>query len=447
MRRLLLASALLCSAPWAFATDLMDAFRAAAAHDATYSAARYALSAGEEKNEQARALWLPRLDLAANSNYEMSNYKAGNPTDSDPSSNRHGATYGYSVTATQPVYDVSVSAGSTQLQKEAAQAQVQWRQAQQDLVLRVAQAYFDVLAAQQKITLAEAQKQAVSEQLAQAKKMFEVGTATITDTNDAQARYDAIVASEIAAQNDLDSKRNVFALLTALDANALATPSPNQTPTPPDPPRVSDWLSMSVQHNANIEQQALAVDIATAEIDKYRWQTAPTVSVVGSYGDRWDRSGISKSTGIDTTTGGSIGLQLSVPLYTGGNRSSQYRAAIATREQQRDLLEAARRTANQQVTTAFLGVQSGAAQIQSLNQAVKSSASSLESTRVGRQVGVRTTVDVLNAEQTYFQARYDLEVARYQYLLSRLQLAAAAGTLDFPELETVNRWLIQDKNN
>ncbi len=158
MRRLLLASALLCNAPWAFATDLMDSFRAAAAHDATYSAARYALQAGEEKTEQARALWLPRVNVAANSNYELAQYNAGYPTDTNPDSNRHGASYGYSVTATQPLYDVSVRAGSTQLQKEAAQAQVQWRQAQQDLVLRVAQAYFDVLAAQQKITLAEAQK-------------------------------------------------------------------------------------------------------------------------------------------------------------------------------------------------------------------------------------------------------------------------------------------------
>ncbi|QZA77932.1 TolC family outer membrane protein [Deefgea tanakiae] len=442
MKKTILAlSVALLSSP-SFSADLLAAWRAAQQHDASFLAARYAQTAGSEKANQGQALLLPSVTLGGNTTYSNTDFSPGKTSASVKDTQSSGQAYGYSITATQPVYRVDAFASADQLKQQAKLAEVQFRVAEQDLILRVAKAYFEVLAADEKVVLANAEKKAVGEQLAFAKKAFEVGVATIADTDEAQASYDTIVAYEIQAKNEQQVKRNAFTLLTAVNAESIARLSEKIEPTSVEPNDLSVWLKKSSDTSLNISGQLLQLDIATREVDKYRFESSPKVDLVANYGQNWDSSGISRSGGLDQTNKGAITLQLSIPLFTGGRRSSELREAAARQSEQRETLEATRRNTEQLTTQAFLGVNAGAAQITALEQVLKSSQSLLASSKLGRDVGVRTTVDVLNAERKLFSTRYDLTVARYTYLYTRLQLAAVTGDLDEKDLRFVNRWLV-----
>lgn len=440
MSKPLLIASLLLASHLAMGVDLIESLQAAKSFDATYAAARQTLQAGLEKNEQARALLLPKVTFSGNGSYNYNSYEAGQGTGSY---DRDGHSFGYGVNATQPVYRIENLAGADQLRKQAALAEVQYRVAEQDLILRVARAYFEVVAAEEKMRVIDAQKAAISQQLALAKKSFEVGVATITDTDETQTRYDAILSQEIAASNDLEIKREVFAQLTALDPEKLAAIGDRQQPSAPQPNNLSDWLSRAQNGNFGLASQRLNLDIAKREIDKYRAETSPSLDLVASYGDAWKSGGISNSGARDRNGTGVVGLQLSIPIYTGGNRSSQFREAIAKEDAQRSNVEATRRSVIQSAQSGFLGVKNGAAQIRALQQALVSSKSLVDSTTLGQEVGVRTTIDVLNAQQQYYSTRYDLTVARYGYLYSRLQLLAAVGDLTEKEIQEINNWLVQ----
>jgi outer membrane protein len=333
-----------------------------------------------------------------------------------------------------------------QFHKQAEQAEVQFLVAQQDLVLRAAKAYFDVLLAQENLNLVKSQKEAVSQQLAQAQKMFEIGLSSVTDSDEAQARYDTIIASEIAAQNDLEVKANAYRNLTALDPATLLPISAVVADSDIRTDEVRAGLPVLIDQarndNLSVRAQQLGLEIARFAIDRYRLANAPVVSLVASYGHTLENGSISSSGGRDNTGAASVGLQLSIPLYTGGARNSQLREAVALADQQLNTLEAVQRDAQQLTTQYFLDVASGEARIRALEQARVSASSSLESSKLGREVGVRTTIDVLNAEQNYYQAIYNLVAARYGYLFSKLQLAASVGDLDEKELVGVNRWLV-----
>ena len=440
MKKTLISLSLALFSQSLFAADLLASWHAAQKYDANFAAARSALDAGREKSEQGKALLLPHVSLSANANKVQSDFSAGQNSDAY-NFDKNGNSYGYNLSLTQPVYRADAFASSDQLKKQTAQSEVIFRVAEQDLILRVAKAYFEVLGAEEKVKQTTAQKEAVAQQLAQAKKSFEVGVSTITDTDEAQARFDSITAAEIAARNELAIKRNAYELLTQLNPEALTPISNRQQPVPPQPNDMAVWLQRSANGSLVIAGQQLGLDISTREIDKYRLEGSPTLDLVAGYGDAWKSSGISTSGGSDRTGSGQIGLQLSIPLFTGGDRSSKLREAIAKNEQQRQTVEASRRDTTQLTKQAFLGVSSGAAQILALQQALKSSESSLASTKLGREVGVRTTIDVLNAEQTYFTTRYELTVARYTYLYARLQLAATTGELSENDLISVNLWL------
>nr|WP_314899677.1 TolC family outer membrane protein [uncultured Deefgea sp.] len=442
MKKTILAlSVALLSSP-SFSADLLAAWHAAQQHDASFLAARYAQTAGSEKANQGQALLLPSVTLGGNTTYSNTDFSPSKTSAIVKDTQSSGQAYGYSITATQPVYRVDAFASADQLKQQAKLAEVQFRVAEQDLILRVAKAYFEVLAADEKVVLANAEKKAVGEQLAFAKKAFEVGVVTIADTDEAQASYDTIVAYEIQAKNEQQVKRNVFTLLTAVNAESIARLSEKIEPTSVEPNDLSVWLKKSSDTSLNISGQLLQLDIATREVDKYRFESSPKVDLVANYGQNWDSSGISRSGGLDQTNKGAITLQLSIPLYTGGRRSSELREAAARQFEQRETLEATRRNTEQLTTQAFLGVNAGAAQITALEQVLKSSQSLLASSKLGRDVGVRTTVDVLNAERKLFSTRYDLTVARYTYLYTRLQLAAVTGDLDEKDLRFVNRWLV-----
>lgn len=438
MKKTLLALSMLLAFQNVSAVDLISAYQAAKANDAAYASAKKLSEVGKEKIQQADALKLPQVSLSANTTRTYTDYQAGKGTGSY---DKNGNSYGYTLSASQPLYRGDLSATASQLRKQADLSEVQLRVAEQDLILRVAKAYFEVVAAEEKIRVTQAQKEAITQQLAQAKKSFEVGLATITDTDEAQSRFDAMQAQEIAAINDLDVKREAFEQITALVDSKVAPIGDKQQPMGPMPNDLNAWRQRAEAGNFVLASQQLNLDISRREIDKYRASTAPKLDLFGSYGDAWRGSSISSSGGKDRTTTGTIGVQLSVPLYTGGNRSSQFREAVVREDAQRSTVEAARRDAVQSAQRAFLGVQSGAAQIRALQQALVSGKSLVDSTTLGRQVGARTTLDVLNAQQQYYSTRYDLTVARYNYLYAKLQLAAAVGELKEADLAEINNWL------
>ncbi|MBV8657933.1 MAG: TolC family outer membrane protein [Burkholderiales bacterium] len=430
----------------AHGADLSTVYQAARSYDATFAAAEATRHAGEEKAAQGRALWLPQVSATGFYQHQTASQDlpaseaSSLPPGSSLSTSAHGQVRGYQVSATQPIYNVAASAGNAQLQEQARLAEVRFRSAEQDLIMHVAQAYFDVLYAQDNLEFVRAQKDANSEQLAQAKKSFDVGVGTVTDVHEAQASYDATVASEIAALNALEVKQNAFVQLTGMPADNLAPLVSRPVAIPPAPESMDYWLARAEAHSPNIDAQRSALSIATAEIDKYRALRQPTLSLVGQKGETWNNGSLANLNGSSSQQS-SIGLQLNIPIYTGGSTSSKLRESLALRDQAAQQLLATQRTVAQSTKAAFLGVKSGAAQIKALEQALASAQSSLDSTTLGRQVGVRTTLDVLNTLQAFYSTKRDLAQARYSYLLSKLQLAQAIGELSVEDVDAVNAQL------
>lgn len=427
----------LIPAVWA-ASDLMQVYQQALTQDATFQAARAARDAGQEKLPQGRALLLPSVGVSANTTYNDvdTEYKnaGGLPV---PSGTRKYNSNGYTVTLSQPIYRKQNFAQYEQAKSAVAQADAQFVTAQQDLVLRVAQAYFDELLAQNNLGLAQAQKESIAEQLAQAKRSFEVGTATITDTHDAQARYDLVVAQEIAARNDLEVKQRALEQITGRPMGELA-PTRADVPLLAPEGSMDSWVEKALAGSAVVQAQRAALEAANQQVEIARGGHYPTLDAVASYAD--STAGNGTFGGFDQTNA-TIGLQLNIPLYQGGGTQSRVREALAYREKARQELEATTRSVTQQTRQAYLGVTSGIAQVKALQQAVISNQSSLDSTKLGLEVGVRTSVDLLNARQQLFAARRDLAQALYNYILSRLKLDAAVGGLTEADVAQVNGWL------
>ena len=424
------------------AANLMETYTEAQQQDAVFASARAAFQAGQEKLPQGRSLLLPTVSLSANTTYNDvdTQYRGASIFSGGK---RSYNTNGYTVSLSQPVYRKQNFAQYEQAKSQVTQAGAQFAVAQQDLILRVAQAYFDVLLAQDNVALSGAQKSAIGEQLAQAKRNFEVGTSTITDTHEAQARYDLVVSQEIAAQNDLEIKRRQLEQITGKTPGELAVINGKLPLTPPEPDSMDKWVEMTQGQSLQLQIQRAALEIADQEVERNRGGHYPTLDLVASYGDN-SASGSSQGVGSDTKSR-AIGLQLALPLFQGGAVNSKVREALANQEKARQDMEQANRQAALQARQAFLGVTSGAAQVRALEQALVSNQSSLDSTKLGMEVGVRTGVDVLNAQQQLYSARRDLSQARYNYILSRLKLKAAAGALSEADLAQTNSWLVSGK--
>jgi outer membrane protein len=326
-----------------------------------------------------------------------------------------------------------------QAKSQVAQSDAVFAAAAQDLILRVAQAYFDVLLAQNTVELAAAQLVALGQQLEQAKRNFEVGTATITDTHDAQARFDLTVSGEIAAKNDLEIKKSALAQVIGRAAPPLLTVGPRFTLSEPEPKRLEAWVNEAQASNLQIVISQAALEFAVQEVERNRAGHLPTLDAFATYSDTGAGAGVANLTGIDTTNK-IIGLQLSVPLYQGGIVNSRVREALANEEKARQDLENARRSAELATRQAFLGVTSGLAQVKALDAALVSSQSSLDSTKLGQEVGVRTQVDVLNAQQLVFSTRRDRAQAVYVYVMSLLRLKGAVGKLSEDDLARIATW-------
>lgn len=427
LKPLLLALAL---TPAAHAANLSDVFRDAQAYDAQYAAARAAYQAGQEKTVQGRAGLLPNVSLSGNvrRNSVESTLPGG---DADYNSD------GLSLNAAQPLFRKQNWVQYAQAQNQTKIAGQQLRLAEQELILRAAQAYFDVLQSQDNLAFINAQKAAIAEQLAAAKRNFEVGTATITDTHEAQARYDLTVAQEIGEQNALNIRLRALEKLIGKPASALdQLLEPAQLNA--DAGKLDEWAERASQNNVQVEIQRLTKAIADQEIERNRAGHYPTLDAVAGYNlSNGQNFG---ATQVDTRTT-TVGLELNLPIYQGGLVNSRVREAVANQEKSRQEVEAASREAGLQARQAWLNVNSGAARVRALEQALTSSKAQLDSTQLGLQVGVRTSLDVLNAQQQVLSARRDLAGARYAYLLSGLNLKAAAGSLNPADLTEIDQHL------
>jgi len=419
---------ILAAFPAAHAANLLDIYGEAQQQDAAYASARAAYQAGKEKLPQGLSQLLPSVSLGAS----ISNNDVSSPTAS-----RQYTNEGYSLSLTQPLYRKQNFTQYEQAKSQVSVAEAQFLAAQQDLVMRVAQAYFDVLLAQDNVMLSGAQKTAIGEQLQQAKRNFEVGVATITDTHEAQARFDLATSQEIAAKNDLEIKKRALQQIIGRIPGSLATLNSKLALTYPEPNDMGKWVEAAEEQNLPLQIQRASLEIANLEVEKSRAGHQPTVDLVASYGDSRNASYLTSG----NTTSQSIGLQFNLPLYQGGLVNSRVREAVANQDKARQDLELARRQVALQSNQAFLGVTSGIAQVQALEQALVSSQSMLESTRIGQEVGVRTSVDVLNAQQQLYSAKRDLSQARYNTLLSQIKLKLATGTLSEQDLQQVNQWL------
>ena len=421
------------------AEDLLQVFRDARSYDAQYGAARYALQAGLEKLPQGRSLILPTLGLTSGltrTNLDIDG-RGSNPA---PSTTRTFNTGTYQLTFTQPLFRPQNWVQYDQAEFQVRQAEAIFGQAAQDLVVRSAQAYFDVLSAEDTLALVRAQKAAISEQLAQAKRNFEVGTATITDTHEAQARYDLNTAQEISAMNDLEVKQRTLQQVTGKAYDKLKALRSDVKLSPPNPSNMQNWVEIAEKQSFTVQIQEAASEIAGLEIKRARLANYPTVDLVANIGQTNQTGSTISATG-SLITPSAIGLQVSVPLYQGGLLSSREREASANFEKSKQDLENARRSSALSSRQSYLGVINGIAQFAALEAALVSSQSALDSNKLGYEVGVRINIDVLNAQQQLFSTRRDLATARYNTITNYLRLKAAAGSLREEDLDEVNKAL------
>ena len=422
--------------------DLLEVYREALSQDAVYASARATWQAGQEKLPQGRALLLPSVSLSGNTTYNQVNTQLRNP--SVPGTQSQFNSNGITISLTQPLFNKQSIEQYLESKSQLAQSDAQLSVSTQDLIVRVSQAYFDVLAAQDNLDFVSAQKAAIAEQLASAKRNFEVGTATITDTNDAQARYDLVVSQEIAAQNDLEVKKQALAQIIGRVPASLKLLSTELPLSLPEPNDMGRWVGAAQTNSPQIKAQEAALEVAKREVERNRGGHYPTINLVGSYGQNATGATNLASGSVtfpNDTTSKQIGVQLNLPIYQGGGQQSLVRQAIANQEKAKQDLENARRSVTYSTSQAFLGVTSGVAQVKALAQALVSNQTSLDSTKLGQEVGVRTEVDVLNAQQQLYSAKRDLAQARYNFILSQLRLKSAAGQISEDDLAEINRWL------
>ena len=422
------------------AADLLSIYREAQIQDATYAGAKAQYIGAQEKLPQARALMLPNINFSAGTHYNdvYTDYK----NNVFPSGQRDFYDYNYGINLTQPLYRRLNGAIYDQAKAQVRQAETQLSAASQDLMTRVAQGYFDVLLARANLSTIRSQKSAVAEQLEQAKRNFIVGTATITDSREAQARYDLVVAQELVGENDLEVKSRGLEQIVGKPVGKLAGLSTPVTLNPPEPADMAAWVEQAYRSSLQVTFAQQSVEIAAQEIKKADAGHYPTLDAVGSLTENYANS---SPQGIGSDIKALVvGVQLNVPLYQGGGISSRVREAVAGQERARQELESARRAVALQTRTAFLGVTSGLGQIKALRQAVESTRLQRESTKLGQEVGVRTAVDVLNAEQQLAAAERDLAQAVYNTIVSQLKLKAAVGKLAEADLANVNIFLKDD---
>lgn len=425
----------LCWAAPAHAENLVDVYRHAQQHDAVWATAEANYRALIEQLPQARAGLLPNAGLTAN----VTENRQQTKSPSIDSSTRFRSE-GYGVELAQPLFDRPASAIYQQARATAAQAEYELASARQDLILRVAQAYFNVLAAQDLYEFAQSEKAAIRRLLELGRRNFNVGTSTLIDVHEAQAAYDLAVAEEITAANDLKVQREALTVLTGAAPTQVA---PLSAKLDLDRLPIGDaehWVQAAAKSNFRVRALTYALARAEQEIERSRGTRYPTVDVFVARNYSDSQNAI-LGTPFESTTD-QVGVRLEMPLYQGGVVSSRIREAAARRDEAAAQLRLAERQLTQQTREAYLTMVSGAARVKALERARASNQKALESTILGSERGLRTGLDVLINQRTLYRALRDLAQARYAYLINQLRLEAVAGALDQTDLEQINRLLV-----
>ena len=431
---LILAVALSGATGPVHAQDLLETWQLALQRDPLYAASGAGRNADQELVPQAKAQLLPYVSLNAIGQQR----EARRLRQLDQRVGQGRAAWALSLI--QPVVDITAWGQLQRAQYIASAADVAHAQSRQDLILRVAQAYFDVLAAQDALRVLQAQKSAIETQLEAARMGFELGSTTVTDTYEAQARLDLLNANDLAARNALQVSLDRLAKIINQRPAKLAELAPGTKLPGPQPNRLDDWTAQSSRAHLAVAQAALNASIFEKQIDIAKSERYPKLQLQAQTGSGSDQTLYGMRSGpksLDT----SIGLQLSVPLYTGGEISSLVREQTSRLQEARYQLEASKRDAVQATQQYFSGVTSGLAQIEVLQRAERSSLAALQANRTAYEVGVRINIDVLNAQQQLYETQRSLLQARYDTLMNSLRLKASSGILTELDIAAVNELL------
>jgi len=418
------------------AQSLVELYQAARNYDSTLLAARTQYEANLARAEQAKAGLRPQAGLSAGANWSNVDSSA------TPGSNSVN-TQNLALSASQPLYRPANRASHAQGQLSIDIAQAQLEAAEQDLIVRTAQAYFDVIAAQDTLNSVQAQKKAVAEQLAAAQRNFEVGTSTVTDSREAQARFDLVQAQEIAADNDLRVKKLALDQLVGQSGTQPKPLAPSVVLQPMAPADPQAWVQRAEQNHPLLRQASKAVDIAELDVSKAQAGHKPTLDLVGQYQIARAPNSSMPAAGNFRTHTASVGLQFNLPLYAGHAIENRVRETLALVDKARADQQTATRQIAQATRAAYFGVLSGLGQVRALEAAEASSQSALEANQLGYQVGVRINIDVLNAQSQLFQTQRELSQARYNVLIGQLRLKQASGVLTADDLQPINALLKQ----
>lgn len=431
MKRLLAVGLLLGLSQVVLADDLIQLYQRAQDNDPQIRAARAVRLAAGEAKPIARSGMLPNASASANLDYTDQQVQDG--------PDQSYASRGIGLTVVQPLYRRDRMLRLDQADSQISGADAVLQQAEQALLLRVAQAYFGVLAAKDNLGFSKTEEEAIARQLDQAKRRFEVGLIAITGVHEAQARYDASRANVITAVNQQD---NAFEILREIvggevgEPLSLADPVPLERPKPADP---AYWTQTALENNPAIIAAREQLEVAKKEIEVQRSGHYPTLDLVGGYDLSHSNGGFVYQG--KTIGSANIGVQLAVPLYTGGGVAAATRQARYNMDAALQSLEQQRRSAARQVRDAYRGMEASISRVEALKAGAVSAASALEATNAGFEVGTRTLVDVLNAQSELFRSQRDYSQARYDYVLNRLALKQAAGTVSTEDLAQVNAWL------
>lgn len=439
LARLVVTAGALILAFSARAEDLLSVYKLARDNDPKFQAAQSVYLAEREKLPQARAGLMPTLSARAERN--RNNYET--TTDSfvisRPSTQVEYSGSEYSLRLSQPVFNAAVIAGYSQAKAEVRRAETEYAAASQDLILRVSQAYLEVLLAEDTLEFTRSAKASIQRQLESAEARLKAGLATITDVHDARARFEVATSEETEAENALQDKREALRELTGRPPGLLARVGGNMPLITPEPADIHQWIEKSLAQNYTLLAKRAAAESSGEEIKRQRAGHYPTLDLVGTQTrNDDDKSFTGPGIRTDSTV---VGLQLNVPLFQGGLVSSRTEEAVHRHNAAEQDFEATRRATERQARASYLGVTGGATKVTALTQAVLASESALEAKTQGFAAGINTNLDVLDATRDLYRAKRDLASARYDYLLNLLRLKQAAGTLSESDVSQINGWL------
>lgn len=429
--RFFLASGLLLANTALHADDLLQVYELSKQNDPTYSAAIAEYNAAREASPKAWASVLPQINLVGSHDEvynEVRNGQAGEDYNRDS----------YSLTLSQTIFDKSRFDAIDQANALVEQAEANYGNAKDDLLIRLAQSYFNVLSESESLVFAQAEKRAIAQQLDQAKQRFKVGLTAITDVHEAQARYDQAVSQEIEAQRLYDISLESLREISGQLHDNLAKVDLKRELVRPDPADIDAWVKTGLDQNLQLLSAKKFMEAAREGRELASAGHYPTLGLKADYTNSDTSGGFF---GPQKQDGSTVSLVLNVPIYSGGGTSATTREAAANLQRSKSLYEQQRRATIRQTRNNYLTVISAISQVNALKQALVSTQIALEATQAGFEVGTRTTVDVLNSQREMYRAQRDYIRARHGYIISTLQLKRAAGTLTEEDVHLINAWL------